>query len=102
MALRIRLAAALLVSLFAGLAAFRWAGDVVKKAPPELTAAEFTAEVEQGHVTKIVVDEDRTSIVGTSSARGQFRAKLLVDKALVAKWRSRGIAVEIERFFAAP
>jgi hypothetical protein len=102
MASRVRIAIVLLVSVLAGLAAFRWTGGLARNAPPEILAAEFAKEVEQGHVSEIVVDEDWTGVTGVSSTRGRFRAKLPVDQALVARWRSGGITVKIERFSATP
>ena len=63
--------------------------------PPEISRSELFAEVEQGHVAKVVI-RDRVFIYGTSSTRGSFRVRTPVDYVLVDELRSRGVEVSLE------
>jgi len=85
---RTRIPATALLAAILGLIVF----VVLPKPLPELSRAEFLAEVRSGHVRKVEV-EDKT-ITGTSATRGAFRTPLNPDGAeLVAELRSLGVEI---------
>jgi hypothetical protein len=61
---------------------------------PELTHAEFMAEVRAGHVHRVEI-KDQEVIIGESSTRGEFRAEFdrYKDVNLPAELRALGIEV---------
>jgi hypothetical protein len=61
---------------------------------PELTRAEFMAEVRAGHVRRVEI-EDQEVIIAESSMRGQFRTDFdrYKDVNLPAELRALGIEV---------
>src|ERR1700676_1207186 len=88
-----RLAIAFLLALLAGWFAFHH----VEEPLPELSRAEFLAEVRAGHVRKIII-EDQQAITGESSTRGPFRTAFKKDEdaKLVTELRERGVEVVFE------
>ena len=65
---------------------------------PELTRAEFMAEVRAGHVRDIEI-EDQDIIIGKSSTRGEFRTGFnrKEDAGLPAELRNLGVAVRFSK-----
>jgi hypothetical protein len=65
---------------------------------PELTRAEFMAEVRAGHVSSIAI-EDQEVITGISSTRGAFRTSYRKgeDGGLPAELRAMGVEVRFEK-----
>jgi hypothetical protein len=90
MKLTLRLGIAVLVAVIAAWFTFQ-------HIPPELSRAEFMAEVRAGHVRKVII-EDHQVITGESSARGPFRTiyKEPEDANLVAELRAQGVEVVFE------
>jgi hypothetical protein len=88
-----RLGVLVLLSVLAGWLAF----NHVPPPLPELSRAEFMAEVRAGHVRKVTI-EDRQVIVSESSARGAFRTayKEPADAKLATELRARGVEVVFE------
>jgi len=66
--------------------------------PPELSRAEFMAEVRAGHVHKVII-KDEEVITGESSTRGPFRTafKKAEDAKLVTELRALGVEVIFEK-----
>jgi hypothetical protein len=89
-----RLPLALLIAAIAGVAAFCF----VPRPLPELTRAEFFAEVRAGHVRSIVI-EDQEVITGISTTLGAFRAGFRKgeDAGLPSRLRAMGIEIRFER-----
>jgi hypothetical protein len=85
-----RLGVLFLLSVLAGW----WAFKHVPPPLPELSRAEFMAEVRAGHVRQVTV-EDRQVIVSESSTRGAFRTeyKEPADVNLVGELRAQGVEV---------
>jgi len=81
---------ALVAALIAGVTAFY----LVPEPLPELTRAEFMAEVRAGHVRRVEI-EDQQVIIGESSTRGEFRTEFdrYKDVDLPAELRALGIEV---------
>lgn len=81
---------ALVVAVTVGVTAF----FLMPKPLPELTRAEFIAEVRAGHVREIEI-EDQQVIIGKSSTRGEFRTdfKSKEDVDLPAELRNLGVEV---------
>jgi hypothetical protein len=77
-------------ALIAGVTAFY----LVPAPLPELTRAEFIAEVRAGHVHRIEI-EDQEAIIGKSSTRGEFRTNFdrLKDANLPTELRALGVEV---------
>ena len=77
-------------ALIAGVAAFY----LLPRSSPELTRAEFMAEIRAGHVHRIEV-KDQEVIIGESSTRGEFRTEFdrYKDVDLPAERRALGIEV---------
>jgi len=65
---------------------------------PELSRAEFLAEVRAGHVRKVII-EDQQVIISESSTRGPFRTtyKKAEDASLVTELRAQGVEVVFEK-----
>jgi hypothetical protein len=86
----IRLGVLVLLSVLAGWFAFKH----VPPPLPELSRAEFMAEVRTGHVHKVII-EDHQVITGESSTRGPFRTdyKEPEDANLAAELRAQGVEV---------
>ena len=86
---RARIAISALLAVLVGIAAMY----VIPKPLPELSRAEFLAEVRSGHVQRVTIDGD--VIVAASSARGEFRTSLKPDESgVLAELRSRGVEIE--------
>ncbi|HXP88275.1 MAG TPA: ATP-dependent metallopeptidase FtsH/Yme1/Tma family protein [Bryobacteraceae bacterium] len=69
----------------------------VPKPPPELTRMELLEEVREGHVKKVVI-EDEEVILGESTTRGSFRTAFKKsDTALVTELRALGVEVQFEK-----
>jgi hypothetical protein len=85
-----RLVLALVAAVIAGVTVFL----LIPQPLPELTRAEFMAEVRAGHVREIEI-EDQQIIIGESSARGKFRTgfKTKEDVDLPAELRNLGVEV---------
>jgi hypothetical protein len=85
---------ALATAVIAGVAAFY----LVPEPLPELTRAEFLAEVQAGHVRSIVI-EDQEIITGVSTTRGAFRTGFhkTNDAELPAELRIRGVEIRFEK-----
>ena len=81
---------ALVAALIVGVTAFY----LVPEPLPELTRAEFMAEVRAGHVRRVEI-RDQEVIIGESSTRGEFRAEFdrNKDADLPAELRALGIEV---------
>jgi hypothetical protein len=64
----------------------------------ELSRTEFIVEVREGHVSKVVI-EDEEVLTGESSTRGPFRTafKMPDDATLVAALREMGVEVVFEK-----
>ena len=90
-----RLAAILFVAIAAGCVAALATFRLLDRLPPVISRTEFFFEVDQQHVSKVVV-RDRELISGTSSTRGAFRVRTPVDDAMVGTLRSQGVVVEFE------
>ena len=90
-----RLAILLSIAILAGLAASVATSSLLRRLPPEISRAEFFAEVNEHHVARVVI-EDRALISGKSSTRGPFRVRTPVDVGMVNELRSRGVVVEFE------
>jgi hypothetical protein len=88
-----RLGVLVLLSVLAGWLAFKH----VPAPLPELSRAEFMAEVRAGHVRKVTI-EDHQVIVSESSTRGAFRTayKEPADVNLVGELRAKGVEVVFE------
>jgi hypothetical protein len=86
----LRLALALVAAVIAGVTAF----FLMPKPLPELTRAEFLAEVRAGHVREIEI-EDQQIIIGKSTVRGEFLTgfKSKEDAKLPAELRELGVEV---------
>jgi hypothetical protein len=66
---------------------------LLPKPLPELSRAEFLAEVRGGRIVKVTIDGD--VIFAVSSTRGEFRTSLKPGEAdLLAELRSRGVKIE--------
>jgi len=60
---------------------------------PELSRTEFLAEVREGHVHKVVIEDEKV-IVGESTTRGQFRSAFnKPDTALLGELFEMGVEV---------
>jgi hypothetical protein len=92
---RTRLAISALIALCAGLATAYAVWRYEQGLPPFISPAEFSSEMDQGHVSKVVVT-DRELISGTSSTHGPFRVRMRVDEETVKHLRARGLIVEFE------
>jgi len=92
---RVRLAAVLAIAIAVGGVAAVATLRFMAGLPPVISRAEFLSEVDQQHVSKVVIT-DRDLISGTSSTRGPFRVQTPVDDAMVEELRSRGLVVEFE------
>ena len=81
---------ALVAALIVGVTAFH----LVPEPLPELTRAEFMAEVRAGHVRRVEIREQEV-IIGESSTRGKFRTEFdrNKDADLPAELRALGIEV---------
>ena len=81
---------ALVAALIVGVIAFH----LVPEPLPELTRAEFMAEVRAGHVRRVEIREQEV-IIGESSTRGKFRTEFdrNKDADLPAELRALGIEV---------
>lgn len=86
----VRHAFALVAALIAGVTAFHYIPEPL----PELTRAEFMAEIQAGHVRRIEI-EDQEIIIGKSSTRGEFRTGFdrSEDAGLPAELRAIGVEV---------
>jgi len=86
----LRLALALVAAAIVGVTAV----FLTPKPLPELTCADFMAEVRAGHVREIEI-EDQAIIIGKSSTRGEFRTDFnrKEDVGLPAELRSLGVEV---------
>ena len=84
----------LVVALIVGLATAYF----IPKPLPELSRAEFMAEVRAGHVSRIEI-EDQQVITGVSTARGAFRTGFdkSGDAGLPDQLRSLGVEVRVTR-----
>jgi hypothetical protein len=93
MKVTLRLGAAAFLALIVAWFAFQH----VPAPLPELSRAEFMAEVRAGHVHKVVI-EDQQVIIGESSTRGSFRTayKNAEDARLVTELRALGVEVVFE------
>jgi hypothetical protein len=80
----------LAAALIAGMTAFY----LVPAPLPELTRAEFMAEVSAGHIHRIEI-EDQEVIIGQSSTRGEFRTSFdrIKDADLPTELRALGVDV---------
>lgn len=87
----------LLLALIAALVFGAIAGYLVPPPLPELTRAEFMAEVRAGHLRSIVI-EDQEVITGVSSTRGAFRSDFRrgEDRELPAALRALGVEIRFE------
>jgi hypothetical protein len=90
MKVALRLGIAVLVGVIAAWFTFQYI-------PPELSRAQFMAEVRAGHVRKVVIHDEEV-ITGESSTRGRFRTpfKKEEDAQLVTELRERGVEVVYE------
>ena len=91
----VHLAFMFFIAICAGLLAAVATSRLLQRLPPEISRTEFLSELEQRHVAKVVIG-DRVLIHGTSSTRGAFRVRMLVDDVMVNELRSRGVVVEFE------
>src|SRR5580700_8764147 len=91
MKVTLRLGIAVLVGVIAAWLTFQ-------HIPPELSRAEFMAEVRAGHVHKVII-KDEEVITGESSTRGPFRTafKKAEDAKLVTELRALGVEVIFEK-----
>jgi hypothetical protein len=94
MRISVRHVVILLVALIAGAAGFY----AVPEPWPELSRAEFLAEVQAGHVAKIDI-EDQDVIFSESTTRGRFFTKFnkARDAGLPDELRAVGIEVSYSR-----
>jgi len=85
---------ALIAAAIAGIVAFYFMPEPL----PELTRAEFMAEVAAGHVRRVEID-DQEVIIAESSTRGQFRTgfQKAEDANLPAELRAHGVEVWFSR-----
>ena len=81
---------ALVAALIAGVTAFY----LVPEPLPELTRAEFMAEVRAGHVRRVDI-EDQQVIIGESSTRGKFRAEFDRNKDVNLPAELRALGIEV-------
>jgi hypothetical protein len=90
----LRLVLALVAAVIVGVTAYY----LMPKPLPELTRAEFMAELRAGHVRKIEI-EDQDVIIGKSSTRGEFRTGFngREDVDLPAELRNLGVEVAVSR-----
>jgi hypothetical protein len=90
MKLTLRLGIAVLVGVIAAWFTFQ-------RIPPELSRAQFMAEVRAGHVHKVIITDEEV-ITGESSTRGPFRSafKKAEDAHLVSELRALGVEVVFE------
>jgi len=86
---------ALLIAICVGCLAAVATSRLLQRLPPEISQTEFLSEVDERHVDKVVI-RDRELISGTSSTRGAFRVRMLVDDVMLKALRSRGVMVEFE------
>ena len=86
----IRLSVALLLAIIAGYVAFR----LVPKPLPVLSREQFLTEVREGHVHKVVI-EDQERIIGSSSTKGRFLTPYnkAADAQLAGELRALGVEV---------
>jgi hypothetical protein len=93
MKVRPRLGVVVLLAAIAGWTGFHFIPEPL----PELSREEFLAEVQAGHVRKVII-EDQEVITGSSSTRGPFRTafKKAEDANLVAELRALGVEVVFE------
>ena len=83
---------AALLAIIAGITA----ALLVPKPLPEISRAEFLAEVSAGHVQKVAI-RDNDVIIAVSTTRGAFRTPYQPsDKGLVAQLRALGVEVVFE------
>jgi hypothetical protein len=81
---------AFVAALIVGVTAFY----LVPEPLPELTRAEFMAEVRAGHVHRVEI-EDQEVIIGESSTRGQFRTEFDRYKDVNLPAEPRALAIEV-------
>jgi hypothetical protein len=81
-------------AVIAGWTAWR----LVPKPLPELSRPEFLVEVLDGHVSKVVI-EDEEVMTGVSSTLGEFRTafRKTEDAGLADELRKRGVEVVFEK-----
>jgi hypothetical protein len=86
-----------LLALVAAIVVGAASGYLVPRPLPELTRAQFLAEVRAGHVHSIVI-KDEAVITGVSSTRGAFRSGLRKneDRGLPATLRALGVEIRFE------
>ncbi len=94
MKVTLRLGAAALLAVIAAWFTYQHVPEPL----PELSRAEFIAEVRAGHVRKVVI-KDEEVITGESSTRGPFRTafKKAEDAHLVTELRALGVEVVFEK-----
>ena len=81
---------ALVAALIVGVTAFH----LVPEPLPELTRAEFMAEVRAGHVRGIEIREQEV-IIGESSTRGEFRTEFDRNKDVDLPAELRALGIEV-------
>jgi hypothetical protein len=88
MRISIRLVVSALLAALVGVIAFH----LVPEPLPELSREEFLAEVRDGHIQKVVI-EDTEVILGVSSVRGAFRSpyRREQDSRLANMLRAQGV-----------
>jgi hypothetical protein len=91
----VHLALMLLIAIGSGLLASVATTRLLQRLPPEISRMEFLSQVDQHHVTKVVI-KDRALVKGTSTMLGAFRVRMPVDDVTVDELRSRGVVVEFE------
>ena len=81
---------ALVAALIAGVTAFY----LVPEPLPELTRAEFMAEVQAGHVRRVEI-RDQEVIIAESSTRGKFRTEFDRNKDVNLPAELRALGIEV-------
>ena len=81
---------ALVAALIAGVTAFY----LVPEPLPELTRAEFMAEVRAGHVRRVEI-RDQEVIIAESSTRGKFRTEFDRNKDVNLPAELRALGIEV-------
>ena len=93
---RVRLIIAAIIAVIAGVVSAHFVPEPL----PELSRAEFLAEVRAGHVRAVEI-EDQDVILGESTTRGKFRSPFRKSEDTALPLELRGLGVEV-RFTRSP